>query len=292
MLLSRFAAVSLRIKTNQAHKRLTSKLSNQLRCFSSTNVGLNQPTALTKDMANGIQDATQLFMRHGIGMQKMKVIAKEAEDVDTVVGRWQSMMEAYLGTQVHVLSGLGYTPDESGLHLYNQHLATFVQSASPSIQEDLRVANRDLWRFVLSSSFNVSLEDIKKSEMNIVDARNAMHKVSMKMIEPAVLESIALKCASLTSTGNYATDMAQKHQIVQEALVHDVYIGGEPSLLTECGFESGEKGYVSMQCVMAEHQSDPLITQYISSAMMQVLKSAGIDMSEVRKATEAMKSDS
>lgn len=133
MLLSRFAAVSLRIKTNQAHKRLTSKLSNQLRCFSSTNVGPSQPTALTKDMANGIQDATKLFMEHGIGMQKMKVIAKEAEDVDTIVGRWQSMMEAYLGTQVHVLAGLGYTPDESGLRKFFNRLAPFFQE-SPQMQ--------------------------------------------------------------------------------------------------------------------------------------------------------------
>lgn len=223
-------------------------------------------------------------MRHGLGMQKMKAIAEQPEDVDTLVGRWQSMMEAYLGTQVHVLAGLGYVADESGLHLYNQHLATFVQSASPSIQEELRVANRDLWRFVLSTSFNISLEKISDSEMNIVDARNAMHKVSLKMIEPAVLESIALKSSSLTSTGDTTMDMAQKHQIVQEALVHDVYIGGEPSLVSECGFDSGEKGYVAMQCVMAEHQSDPLIAQYISSAMMQVLKSAGINLSEVQKA--------
>jgi predicted Fe-Mo cluster-binding NifX family protein len=47
----------------------------------------------------------------------------------------------------------------------------------------------------------------------------------------------------------------------------------------ECGFESGEKGYVFMQCVMAEHQTDPLIGKYIGSAMMKVLQSAGVDLS-------------
>lgn len=298
MLLPRFVRLSA-VKPNHAHTILTSRSSRnsrQLRNFSSppqtNNVSISQPTAITKEIAHGIQEATKLFMQHGIGMQKIKTIATEAENVDTLVSRWQRMMEAYLGTQVHVLAGLGYYADESGLHRYNQQLATFIQGASPSIQEDLRVANRDLWRFVLSSSFNISLEDITKNEMNIVDARNAMHKVSLKMIEPAVLESIAQKCSSLKPTGNVAVDMAQKHQIVQETLVHNVYIGGEPSLVSECGFESGEKGYVAMQCVMAEHQSDPLIAQYISSAMMQVLKSAGIDMSEIQKAGEAMKSDS
>jgi len=69
-------------------------------------------------MAFGIQDATALFVVHGVGMQKLQDIAKEAGDVDTLVHRWQRMMETYLGTQVHVLAGLGYQPNESGLRKY------------------------------------------------------------------------------------------------------------------------------------------------------------------------------
>lgn len=247
-------------------------------------VQVNPPSALTKDMAVGIQDSIQLFMRHGLGKQRLNLLSKEAGDVNTLVTRWQRMMEAYLGTQVHVLAGLGYTPNETGLQQYNQHLAMYMQGADPATQENLRVTNRDLWRFVLSSAFDVPIEDINDTEMNIVDARNAMHQVSQKMIEPSTLEGIAQKCSLLKTTGNAAMDMAQKHQVVQEALVHDVYLGGEPTLLETLGFESNEKGYVSMQCVMAEHQSDPLVAQYIGSAMIQILKTAGIDMSEVQKA--------
>jgi hypothetical protein len=66
-------------------------------------------------MAFGIQKSTELFVKHGVGMQKLKDIAKEPRDTNTLVQRWQRMMEAYLGSQVHVLAGLGYPPNENGL---------------------------------------------------------------------------------------------------------------------------------------------------------------------------------
>ena len=249
----------------------------------------NAPFSLTKEMAFCIQKSTELFINHGLGMQRLQDVAKEAGDIDTLVSRWQRMMEAYLGTQVHVLAGLGYPPNENGLHLYNQHVAMYMQNADPDTQEELRLGTRDLWRTVLATAFHLSVEEIADSEMDIVAARNTMHKVSQKMQTPEILESIALKCGKLESTGNAGMDMAMKHQVVQDTLVHDVYLGGEPSLVEECGFEKGEKGYVFMQCVMAEHQNDPLVSQYVGAAMMQILKSAGIDMSEIEKAAKAMK---
>jgi len=175
------------------------------------------------------------------------------------------------------------------LDLYNQHVAMYMQNADPDTQEQLRIGTRDLWRTVLSSAFNLTVEDIAKSELNTVDAREIMHKVSQKMQSPKILELIALKCAKLEPTGNAGMDMAMKHQVVQDTLVHDVYLGGEPSLVEECGFEKGEKGYVFMQCVMAEHQNDPLVSQYVGSAMMAILKSAGIDLGEIEAAAKAMK---
>jgi hypothetical protein len=251
----------------------------------------NPPFSLNKEMAFGIQKSTELFINHGLGMQKLQHVAKEAGDLDTLVSRWQRMMEAYLGTQVHVLAGLGYPPNENGLHMYNQHVAMYMQNADPDTQEELRLGTRDLWRTVLATAFNLSVDEISASEMDIVQARNTMHKVSQKMQSPEILELIAAKCAKLESTGNSAMDMAMKHQAVQDTLVHDVYLGGEPSLVEECGFEAGEKGYVFMQCVMAEHQNDPLVSQYVGAAMMQILKSAGIDMSEIEAAANAMKSN-
>lgn len=76
---------------------------------------IRPPFSLTKEMAVGIQNATELFIHHGVGMQRLQDIAKESGDSKTLVHRWQRMMEAYLGTQVHVLSGVGYQPNESGL---------------------------------------------------------------------------------------------------------------------------------------------------------------------------------
>lgn len=34
---------------------------------------------------------------------------------------------------------------------------------------------------------------------------------------------------------------------------------------------------------MAEHQGDPLITQYVGAAMVKLLQSAGIDMAALQK---------
>ncbi len=173
--------------------------------------------------------------------------------------------------------------------MYNQHVAMFMQTADPDTQEKLRLGTRNLWRLVLSTSFDISIEDIESNEMTIVDARNCMHKVAQKMQEPEILEKISQKASKLESTGDATMDMAMKHQIVQDTLVSDVYLGGDPSLVEECGFEGGEKGYVFMQCVMAEHQNDPLIGQYVGSSMMQLMKAAGIDMQGILENAGAAK---
>jgi hypothetical protein len=76
---------------------------------------IQAPKVLTTEMAMGCQDAMKLFLKHGLGMQRLKDIAKNANESNTLVQRWQRMMEAFIGTQVHVLAGMGYSPDEAGL---------------------------------------------------------------------------------------------------------------------------------------------------------------------------------
>ena len=78
--------------------------------------------------------------------------------------------------------------------------------------------------------------------------------------------------------------MAQKHQVLQNVIVMDVYTGGSPSIVEECGFGSGAKGYAHMQCVMAEFENDPLIAQYAGAAMMRIWEAgkflgSGVDFS-------------
>jgi hypothetical protein len=38
-----------------------------------------------------------------------------------------------------------------------------------------------------------------------------------------------------------------------------------------------------MQCTLAEHQNDPLITQYVGSAILRLLQSAGINMEALQR---------
>jgi hypothetical protein len=52
-------------------------------------------------------------------------------------------------------------------------------------------------------------------------------------------------------------DMGMKHTIIQDVVVNQVYLGGDPPLVEELGFGSGPKGYALMQYVMAYHENDP-----------------------------------
>lgn len=79
-------------------------------------------------------------------------------------------------------------------------------------------------------------------------------------------------------------ELAQKHQVLQQIIVNDVYMGGNPNLVQESGFGEGEKGYAHLQCVMAEYEGDPLIAQYAGAAMMRIWDAAGLDVSSIQKA--------
>ena len=89
-------------------------------------------------------------------------------------------------------------------------------------------------------------------------------------------------------------------------------MSGNPSLVEEAGFGSGEKGYASMQYAMSEYgeyssllerdkldylcslslsqlqigivEGDPLINQYASSAMQKVWEAAGLPLSAIQSA--------
>lgn len=235
----------------------------------------------------------KLFIQHGLGKQKLRQIAAEKATAP-LVDRWQKMVATYLETQCHVISLLGYRPDERGIALYTQHLSQALQLSNPEIQERLRVAGRDTYRMVLGAAFDVPalVDDAeKKGELSVVDARNIMHKVSMRMQEPEVLEKVAKRCGASVALNDgheaQQIELARKHTVVQQVMVTDVYLTeegeGKVSLVQECGFGEGEDGYVRMQSAMAEHQGDPLITQYVGAAMVKLLQSAGIDMEALQK---------
>ena len=78
--------------------------------------------------------------------------------------------------------------------------------------------------------------------------------------------------------------MAQKHQVLQNIILNDVYMGGSPNIPEESGFGSGEQGYAKLQCVMADFEGDPLIAQYMAAATARLWEAAGMDMSSLQAA--------
>ena len=254
-----------------------------------TDPNANAPKSLTLEMAQSVILMSQMYVNHGLsGLRLMELYnhTNEKEDADLVL-TWQSMMEAFLAAQVHTLAGFGYAANEAGLQLYNVQVAQLLQSGNidAAHTEELRIAGRDLWRSTLSKAFGVSVEEIegKAGAMDVPKARDLMHMVSSRMQEPSILEMIAQRTNEAAASAPSGMELNAKHTVVQRVLVNEVYLGGNPCLVEQCGFERNAKGYVLLQCIMAEHQHDPLIAQYIGGAMMRVLQSAGLDPVSLQK---------
>ena len=79
-------------------------------------------------------------------------------------------------------------------------------------------------------------------------------------------------------------EMAQKHQVLQNIILNDVYMGGSPTIPEEAGFGAGEKGYVHLQCVMADYEGDPLIAQYMAASTSRIWEAAGLDLASLQGA--------
>ena len=263
-----------------------------------TNPNRNAPKHVTFEMAKSVLHMSQMYVDHGLSGQRLTQLCENQEE--DLVLKWQSMMEAFLAAQVHTLAGFGYGANEAGLQLYNVQVAQMLQqqqqSSSSSTSgvdlgitaeqaEELRIAGRNLWRSTLSKAFDVSLEEIERqtNDMEIPRARDLMHQVSSRMQNPKILEMIAQETSTAAVNAAPGMELNAKHTMVQRILVNEVYLGGNPCLVEQCGFEPNAKGYVLLQCIMAEYQQDPLIAQYIGGAMMRVLQSAGLDPASMQK---------
>jgi hypothetical protein len=233
------------------------------------------PTKLNMEMAQGIQQANLLILKHGVGYQRLQLLAKDHET--PLVMKWQRMMEIYLGAQLHIVAALGYETSEMGIMTYTQQLAKFVSECEPTAQENFQKIGRETWRGMLATAFDLDVTELeKREELSIVDARNVQHKVSSKLQEPAILQMVSEQCAKLPAQENPETEMGLKHQIIQDVVVNRVYLDG---LVEELDFGSGPKGYATMQYVMSYHESDPLCQQYTQSAMIRIWQAAGLDLS-------------
>ena len=248
----------------------------QQRCFSSTeNFKPKPPEAITEKIAEGIVETTKFYCQYGISDQRFRALAKEELSVQE---RWQKMMEIYLQTQAHVIAGLGYEANEQGIMLYAQHLQKCLQTTDQTMRELFMDIRRETWRGIVATTFQIPTEDIPV--LSIVDARNIMHKISSKMIDPDTLLVIHGKTAKIQNEDRNV-EMAMKHAVLQEVLVQHVYLGGSPSLVEEAGFGTGAEGYAKLQCAMTDHEGDPLCSEYSASAMVKVLEAAGIDFNDL-----------
>jgi len=245
------------------------------------------PPELNLEMAKGIQTANHLILKYGVGRQRLELLSKENDGMPLVI-KWQQMMEIYLGAQLHVVAALGYTTDENGIMMYTQQLAQFIGTkCTPEQQDGFRSVGRETWREMLTIAFNLDKDLIAKkygNELSIVDARNIVHKAASRLIEPRILEEVATRVGQILPQSDPQIEMGMKHSIIQDVVVNQVYLGGNPPLVEELDFGSGATGYALMQYVMAYHESDPLCQQYTSSSMAKIWQSAGLDLGNTNPA--------
>mmetsp|Transcript_5349 Transcript_5349/g.5888 ORF Transcript_5349/g.5888 Transcript_5349/m.5888 type:complete len:326 (+) Transcript_5349:66-1043(+) len=245
------------------------------------------PSELNLEMAKGIQTANHLILKYGVGRQRLELLSKENDGMPLVI-KWQQMMEIYLGAQLHVVAALGYTTDENGIMMYTQQLAQFIGTkCTPEQQDGFRKVGRETWREMLTIAFDLDKDLIAKkygNELSIVDARNIVHKAASRLIEPRILEEVATRVGQILPQSDPQIEMGMKHSIIQDVVVNQVYLGGNPPLVEELDFGSGATGYALMQYVMAYHESDPLCQQYTSSSMAKIWQSAGLDLGNTNPA--------
>lgn len=234
------------------------------------------PSVLSSDICEGILSTTQFYIRFGISHQRLQALSTEPGLHLSV--KWQKMMEIYLQTQAHVIAGLGYQANEEGLTLYAHQLGQLLQKLDPTLRQLFTDLRRDTWRQVVATTFQINMKDIPVLEIG--DARSIMHKISTKMQDPDILLVIQNKTAKIQNEEKQF-EMAEKHTVMQNALVDLVYLGGSPSLVELAGFGSGETGYAKLQCCMTDHEGDPVLSEYSAAAMLKILDAAGIDFNDL-----------
>jgi hypothetical protein len=234
------------------------------------------PESLTSEIAEGILDLTQFYCRFGVTSQQLRHLAA-IPDI-SVIDRWQQMLEIYVTTQMHVVAGLGYESNAEGLNEYARQFLEVVQKMDETMKQLLFEIRRDTWRGVVGTVFHIDPKDIPV--LTIEEARELMHKVSNKMVDPDMLLSIQNRTANVRHD-NPDIELQMKHQVLQKILVEDVYIGGSPSLIEQAGFGTGGIGYAKVQCALSDHENDPIMANYASTAMVKILSAAGIDIDKI-----------
>eukprot|EP00527_Entomoneis_sp_CCMP2396_P002075 CAMPEP_0198143002 /NCGR_PEP_ID=MMETSP1443-20131203/5646_1 /TAXON_ID=186043 /ORGANISM="Entomoneis sp., Strain CCMP2396" /LENGTH=317 /DNA_ID=CAMNT_0043806139 /DNA_START=98 /DNA_END=1048 /DNA_ORIENTATION=+ len=232
------------------------------------------PKVFTIDMAMAIHDMTQLYIEYGVSKQRLEALAAIEMPV---VQKWQQMMEIFFTTQLHVVAGFGYSPDEHGLMSYIKDFSQFLEKLdNDEHQIVMKVTRRETWRSLVATTFKVSVDDIP--EMTIVDARNHMHKVTSKMQSPDILMLIQKQVSRIVYPENKDQETAMKHQALQDIIVNSVYLGDSPNSIVEqakCG--SGAEGYAKFQCALGDFEGDPLIGEYTMSAMNKMFEAGGLE---------------
>jgi hypothetical protein len=234
------------------------------------------PESLTVEIAEGILDLTQFYCQYGISGQQFRYLAS-VPNLSTIE-RWQQMMEVYVTTQIHVVAGLGYESNAEGLNAYALHLAQVIEKTDDTMKELFAEIRRDTWRGVVGTVFQIKPKDIPI--LPIEQARELMHRVANRMVDPDILLSIQNQTASIQHDDEQVV-LQMKHMILQKILVDDVYLGGSPSLVEQIGFGSGASGYVKVQCALSDHEGDPIMANYASTSMMKILSAAGIDIDKI-----------
>ena len=181
----------------------TTPIAISFRSFSSTDSSPSfAPEKLTAEMAQGIADATHFYIRHGLAQRRLQALAQDSTNNASVLNQWQAMIEIYLATQLHVLAGMGYAdtgnnPQEHGLAQYAHDLTTLLADTDDDTRDAIIASRRESWRELVATAFGFDAEaDIPV--LSVVQARELMHAVSSRMVQPELLLMVQQQTAKLS----------------------------------------------------------------------------------------------
>lgn len=249
-----------------APRQLTRAFSSQVKAGTPFHRYLNKnPAIIGPSQVMGILDTTLTLLETGIPSKELALVRQSS---DSIWSRWTTTLQAFVTTQLHVITMYGFTSDETGMKAYYEASHAASEVASPEQREEYSSVTAETWDYVLSTAFGI--RDVKP--LGIKRVRYLATKISAALQDPAFLDSVdQLKVSEL----DRIPDEGKKIKRLQEYVV--------PAYLSvfQVEFADGspvalEAAYVQTMMSIHLNISDEVVSNQMVNGVSAVSRRAGL----------------